>query len=277
MQANLKRFFETLADLPTPLRILSFLLVLALLWAPFALPVQWFIPDQNLVSLMTIPILYLLFLGLLQVWRDGRLLKRYGMRRPKAWIYEWLGGLGIGYGVVLLLFEIQGALGWLRWFNPTKPLPWVLLEGFMIAALVALAEEIFFRGWLLDELSRSYKPNTALVATSIIYAVVHGPRLVPASIQWIALVLLGWALGMGKRITDDRLGFSAGIHGGLVWCYYVLNVGQLFQYTNKVPVWVTGFENNSLAGVVGILTMASLALTLTVVHKRQKLNNEKAR
>lgn len=256
--------------MPAPLRIFGFLLVLALLWAPFSLPIQWLIKDQNLVSLITMPILYLLFLGLLQVWRDGRLLKRYGMRRAKAWIYEWLGGLGIGYGLVLLMYELQGVLGWVQWFNPTKSMPLLMLEGFVIAALIALAEEIFFRGWLLDELSRNCKANTALVTTSAIYAVVHGLRIVPASVQWISLALLGWALGMSKRLTGDRLGLSAGIHGGLVWCYYVLNVGQLFQYTNKVPVWVTGFEKNPLAGVVGILTMLGLALGLTFARKRQK-------
>jgi uncharacterized protein len=271
-----KALFQQLTQLPTPLRILSFLLLLGLLWAPIALPIQGLIKDQNLVSLVTMPLLYLIFLVLLQFWGrwgDGEpnLLRRYGMRRATAWIYEWLGGLGIGYGIVLLLFELQGAIGWVQWFNPTRSMPGLLLEGLIVAVLVGVAEEIFFRGWLLDELTRRYPANVALAVSSVIYAVLHGGlRLVPASIQWVALALLGWALGMAKRVTGDRLGMSAGLHAGLVWCYYVLNVGQLFAYTNKVPMWITGFERNPLAGPIGILTMAGLAIGLTQAAKWQQ-------
>jgi uncharacterized protein len=273
-KSHVVQLFQRLTKLPTPLRILSFLLLLVLLWAPIALPINALIKDKNLVSLMTMPVLYLIFVGLLQFWGrlgygEPNLLARYGMRRSTAWIYEWLGGLGMGYGVVLLLFELQGAIGWIRWFNPVRPLPTVMLEGLVMAVLVGLAEEILFRGWLLDELTRRYRPNVALALASMIYAVVHSLKLVPASIQWVSLALLGWTLGMAKRITGDRLGMSAGLHAGLVWCYYVLNVGQLFVYTNKVPVWITGWERNPLAGSLGIATMAALAIGFTQAWKWQ--------
>lgn len=274
----MKSFFtqqvRNLANWPAPLRILSFLLILGLLWAPVAIPITWLIPNKNLVSLLTMPTLYLIFLAMLQGWgrwghQEGNLFRRYGMRCPKAWVYEWLAGLGIGYSTVLLLFELQALLGWVDWSSPSRSMPVLLLEGCLIAALISLAEEIFFRGWLLDELQRSYAPNVALAVTTMIYAVSHSPRIALASVQWIALALLGWALGLAKRVTHDRLGLSAGLHGGLVWSYYVLNVGGLFAYTQRVPVWVTGLEQNPLAGVMGIMTMAGLAIGLTIVRQRQ--------
>jgi uncharacterized protein len=273
VKSSATKLFQQLTQLPTPLRILSFVLMVGLPWAAIALPIRSLINDPNQVSLITMPVLYLIFLGMLQLWgRFGygeNLLRRYGMRRSTAWIYEWLGGLGIGYGVVLLLFELQGAIGWIRWFNPLRPLPVVMLEGLIMAVLVGLAEEILFRGWLLDELTRRYQPNVALAVSSVIYALLHCLRLVPASIQWVSLALLGWTLGMAKRITGDRLGMSAGLHAGLVWCYYVLNVGQLFTYTNRVPVWITGWERNPLAGSLGIVTMALLAIGFTQAWKWQ--------
>ncbi len=274
-KSALTQLFQRLTKLPTPLRILSFLLLLGLLWAPIALPIQAMIKDANLVSLITMPVLYLLFLLLLKYWGswgygESNLLARYGMRRSTAWIYEWLGGLGLGYGLVLLLFELQGAIGWIRWFNPLRPLPVVMLEGLLVAVVVGLAEEILFRGWLLDELTRRYRPNVALAVSSVIYAVVHSLRLVPASIQWVSLALLGWTLGMAKRVTGDRLGMSAGLHAGLVWCLYVLQVGQLFTYTNRVPVWITGWERNPLAGSLGIATMGALAIGFTQAWKWQR-------
>jgi uncharacterized protein len=268
------KLFQALTQLPTPLRILSFALMVGLPWAAIAIPLGARIKDPSRLSLTTMPVLYLIFLGMLYLWgRFGygeNLLRRYGMRRSTAWIYEWLGGLGIGYGIVLLLFELLGAVGWIRWFNPVRPIPNLLLEGFVIAVVVGLAEELLFRGWLLDELTRRYQPNVALAVTSVIYALLHCLRLVPASIQWVSLALLGWALGMAKRVTGDRLGMAAGLHAGLVWCYWVLTVGQLFAYTGQVPAWITGWERNPLAGPVGIGVMAIVAISFTQAATWQK-------
>jgi uncharacterized protein len=259
----LKKILAPFSTQPAPIRIGAFILILLLLWLPFAALVQWLVHDQNLVSLLTMPWLYLLFLGLVWVWGKAihglpQIFQHYGMRSPQRWIYDWMGGLGIGYGVVLLLFELQGAIGWMRWHEPIFPVPKLLLEGLVIASIVALAEELFFRGWLLDELERDYKPNLALGVSSFIYALAHCLRLAPASIQIVALTLLGLSLGLAKRITRNRLGLSIGIHTGLVWCYYVLNVGRFTSYTWQVPVWVTGFERNPLAGVLGVVVMGIL-------------------
>jgi uncharacterized protein len=270
----LRQFFAQLAKQPAPLRITAFAVILLLIWMPFALPLQLFVPDKNLVSLLTMPWLYLLFLGLLLVW--GRwvhdrpnLLKDYGMRQPRRWIYDWLGGLGMGYGIVLLIFELQGAIGWTRWVQPSLPVTVLLGQGFIVAALFGWAEELLFRGWLLDEIQRDYSPNLALGISSIIYALLHCLRIAPASVQLIALTFLGLSLGLAKRIARGRLGLSTGLHSGLVWCYYVLNVGQFFQYTHRVPDWVTGLEHNPLAGLLGIITMAILFGSMTIAQKHQ--------
>lgn len=274
MKTSAIQLFQSLTQLPTFLRILSFVLMVGLPWAAIALPLGSLIKDPNRVALITMPVLYLIFLGVLYLWGNfgygENLLRRYGMRRSTAWIYEWLGGLGIGYGIVLLLFELLGAVGWIRWFNPVQPMPTLLLQGFVIAVVVGLAEELLFRGWLLDELTRRYQPNVALAVTSVIYALLHCLRLVPASLQWVSLALLGWALGMAKRVTGDRLGMSAGLHAGLVWCYWVLTVGQLFAYTGQVPAWITGWERNPLAGPVGIVVMAIVAISFTQAATWQK-------
>jgi uncharacterized protein len=256
---------KKLSNAPAAIRIASFIMVLLSLWLIFAVPLHSLLRNPNQVSLIALPILFGIFLLLLRPWGQlvhgqPHLLRHYGMRQPKSWIYECLGGLGIGYGIVLLLFELQGAVGWLHWFNPGRSVPQVLLEGLAVAMIVGLAEEILFRGWLLDELKRNLSPNRALAITSVIYALAHGVRLVPASLQLVALFLLGWTLGLTKRLTRDRLGLATGLHAGLVWCYYVLKVGEFFRYTGTAPLWLTGFENNPLAGALGILTMLGLVI-----------------
>ena len=63
---------------------------------------------------------------------------------------------------------------------------------------------------------------------------------------------------LAKYKYGDRLGMSIGIHAGLVWAYYIVSVGQLIEYTNKVPVWITGIDGNPIAGVMGLMFLSGL-------------------
>lgn len=71
-------------------------------------------------------------------------------------------GSGIGIAAILCLFVVEGWLGWLLWQKPNIVLPRLILEGFVVALGYGLAEELLFRGWLLDELQRDYTPRVAL-------------------------------------------------------------------------------------------------------------------
>ena len=47
------------------------------------------------------------------------------------------------------------------------------------------------------------------------------------------------------------MGLPIGLHGGLVWGNYIIEVGKLIKYSGAAPQWVTGVNNNPLAGVMG--------------------------
>ena len=103
--ASLKRF-------PAIVRIIVFLLILGLCWAPFALPILLLVKDANLRSLLTMPILYLLFVGFLQIWNpvvhsENQPLKRYGLRSFKLNFKNLFSGLFVAWGFVLILFFFQ--------------------------------------------------------------------------------------------------------------------------------------------------------------------------
>ena len=124
-----------------------------------------------------------------------------------------------------------------------------------MAIAVGFVEELLFRGWLLNELDREYSPAVSLLVSSSIYALVHGIRP-----QLFALIIMGAILVWAKRATRGRLGLSIGVHAGLVWGYYLVNVGQLVEVSNQVPDWVTGIDRNPLAGVVGVLALSAIAV-----------------
>jgi hypothetical protein len=253
-------------------------LLLLLLWLPFAVPIYRFISDQNLAGILALLILYSEFLWLVGVWgrrvyRQPRLLWQYGVEFSQRTGLELLCGLGIGLFSILLLFGIEASLGWLVWQAPVMPLVRVFLEGLLVAIGIGFAEELFFRGWLLDELQRDYVPSVALWANAIVFAVVH-LRLITLP----ALILLGVALVWAKRACSElqigqrreRLGLPIGLHAGLVWGYYMINVGQLVTYTNRVPTWVTGLEKNPLAGLLGLILLSGLAIGMWQFARRQR-------
>lgn len=257
-----------IAQIPAPLRVGCFILCLLMLWLPLALPIYWLVEDTNLESILTLVILYVEFIFLLNIWgkkvyQKSAILSYYGLEFTRINGVELLQGLAIGLTCVLVLFGLEGVLGWLVWQQPKVFLVKIILEGLLVSLGVGFAEELLFRGWLLAELERDYKLNIALGIDAILFAVSHFIKPLEAIIhtlpQFPALVLLGLTQVWGKRWRRGRLGLPIGLHGGLVWGYYMINVGELTKYSGQVPDWVTGVNNNPLQGVMGVMFMGGLA------------------
>jgi len=255
--------------------------VLVVLWLPVAAPIALFVRDANALTLLTMPLLFVEFLVLIRLWgkwvhQDDRVFKNYGLIGSRQNGKECLVGLGIGFFSLILLFVVQGWLGWLTWKPPTQALLMLVLVGIVVGLGTGFAEELVFRGWMLDELQRDFTPRTALWSSSLIFAALHFikpmPEVIRTSPQFFGLVLLGLALVWAKQSTrtlvwsvsslchhQGRLGLPIGLHGGLVCGYYVVNVGNLVAYSGRVPVWITGLNNNPLAGVMGLVFLGAIA------------------
>lgn len=238
------------------------------MWLPLAAPIYWLGRDPNSVSILTMVLLYGEFIFLLRFWgkhvyRQPKLLRHYGLERTRRNVGYLLIGLGTGIITVLSLFGLEGWLGWLVWQRATVFLPQVILEGLIVALGIGFAEELLFRGWLLDELQRDYPPRAALWANALVYAVLHFIKPPAEIIRTLpgfpALLLLGLTFVWAKRSSRSRLGLPIGLHAGLVWGYYIINVGQVVQYSGQVPDWITGVDRNPLAGIMGLLFLGIIA------------------
>ena len=259
---------SSIAHYPALIRLVLFLLALLLLWLPLAAPIYWLGRDPNSVSILTIVLLYGEFIFLLRFWgkhvyHQPRLLQQYGLERTQRNGVELLIGLATGTITVLSLFGLEGWLGWLIWQQPAVFLPQVILEGLIVAIAFGFAEELVFRGWLLDELQRDYRPRVALWVDAIAFALLHFIKPLAAILQTLpqfpALLLLGLTLVWAKRSRRNRLGLPIGLHSGLVWGYYIINVGNLVQYSGSVPDWITGVNRNPLSGIMGLLFLGVMA------------------
>ncbi|MEL6493707.1 MAG: type II CAAX endopeptidase family protein [Cyanobacteria bacterium J06623_7] len=252
-----------------PVRLIIFVGALSVLWLPLALPIYWLLrEDSNLVSILTMA---LLFIELLFLWRwwgnfihdERQIFQKFGLVNSRRNATEFIRGLAIGFCLCLGLFITKVLLGWVEVSNPSVNLIRIVIEGLLSATGIALAEELLFRGWLLDELQRDYSQKACIWLTAIAYAVAHFLKpleeIIRTAVTFPALVLLGIALIMAKYRHGDRLGISIGIHAGLVWAYYIVNVGELIEYSNRVPVWITGIDGNPIAGMMGLLFLSALS------------------
>jgi membrane protease YdiL (CAAX protease family) len=276
----MKNNLSLLAQRPAAIRIITFLLCLLVIWLPIAIPIYLLIYDANLVTILTMGMLAIAFFIFLPRWgklvhNQSQIYQHLGLEFTKKFAFELLRGLAIGLISIQLLFLVQGALGWLKWLSPSQSVLRFILEGIPTAFGTAFAEELFFRGWIYDELERDYSPSVVLWVTSLIFPISHFLKpiaeIIRTSPQFLGLLLLSLICIWAKRLCRGRLGLPIGIHAGLIWVWYVVNVGKLIEYTGKVPVWVTGVNDNPLAGVVGLSFLLILALWMWLKNLKLKV------
>ena len=266
---------------PAPVRMISFLLVLILLWSPGLALIYLVMGNtqnledpgtKNLLSILTMGLLAIEFIALLPWWgrkvyQHPNLYARYGLVFTRQNGLLLLKGLAIGSGFAFALFITQGLLGWLTWQSPRLPLLQLILEGSATALGVGLAEGLFFRGWMLDELDRDYSLKISSMLDASLYAALH--FLKPISVilaslpEFPGLWLLGTVVIIAKRQNRNLLGISIGLHAGMVWAYYIVNVGNMVKYSGRVSDWITGINGNPISGLLGLIFLGILAILMS--------------
>jgi membrane protease YdiL (CAAX protease family) len=256
----------------------TFLLGTIAIATPIALPIyRWEYAQTGGKSIIWAPVsLVIVFVALLGAWG------RYGHQLSTPWQHlgfiggdglwgrNWLLAWGLGVAGVTTLYGLQWGLGWVRWSGNALSLR-AIAEGFAVALLVGLAEELVFRGWLLFELEQDYAPRVALGMNALLFAGSHYIRPLAVILetwpQFFGLLLLGltlvWARRSPLRPGIPRLtalALPAGLHSGLVWAYYQVDVRDLVISTQRVPEWLIGVGGNPLAGALGIGLMGVIAL-----------------
>ncbi|NJN76005.1 MAG: CPBP family intramembrane metalloprotease [Synechococcaceae cyanobacterium RL_1_2] len=256
---------------PAPLRLGIFLLTLLGIWLPIAIPCQILLQGQeNLLNILAMGALFLEFLILTWIWGKYvyhlNLFKAYGWGISRYQGIELLQGLAWGISFTIGLLLVEHGLGLIILIPSQEPMFRFLWEGMATGLGVAWAEETLFRGWLWYELEQDYTKQKTLWLTSIVFATLHFLKPIAEIVRtwptWPGLLLLALILGNTKRSHGNRLGTAIGLHGGMVWTYYIFNVGGLIQYPPNVSPWLTGIDQNPIAGLMGIMGLIILGIIL---------------
>ena len=142
-----------------------------------------------------------------------------------------------------------------------------ILNCLLLALGVGFAEELIFRAWLWEELTKMLGPRGGLLGQAALFSLVHtrfnlglGPMLGLLT----GLLLLGLMLALLRLRVKGSLWGCIGLHGGLVGGWFLVHQNLLITDTNA-PMWLVGpggSNANPLGGVVAILSLTAIGILL---------------
>ena len=181
--------------------------------------------DRTVMATLLIALLvYARRLSLLEFLREG-------FARPLADRREFGIGLAVSLGVILILFALTAAAG-CGSLLPILPLAERALKYTAAALLIAVIEEAFFRAFLLAGIRFEYGQRAALIASAMVYALVHVLRS-PAHIY-----LSGYHPMAGFQnlaLSAARLGHPVEVMPVLIGLFVLgIVLGEAFILTGKV-------------------------------------------
>jgi membrane protease YdiL (CAAX protease family) len=210
---------------------------------------------------------------------------------PRRWSH-----LARGFGIAaLLVAAMAGAyllfdIYDLKRATAEQPLPWGHLPRIALtAAVVAVLEEVLFRGAILGLFLRAMRSYAALLWTSAIFAILHflkpdddvtmehvtwlsGFQLLPHTFHQFAepvmllagfttLFVLGWLLGYA-RLRTRSLWMSIGLHAGVV--FVKMSFSKFTKRQEEFLPWI-GPELQ-----IGLVPVAVLLVALFLVWRRME-------
>ena len=164
---------------------------------------------------------------------------------------------GLLYSIILLSLILIPIISneWGNWLGMFSYK--VLLNCLLLIVGIGFAEELVFRGWLLEELKIQYGFKKAIILQALIFSIAHVGFNLPF---WqmlnilLGLFLLGILLSLLRIKDNNSLWGCAGLHGGLVGIWFLINNG-LFDISKEAPGWLVGYgiaNTNPLGGFYGI-------------------------
>ena len=157
-----------------------------------------------------------------------------------------------------------------------------LLNSLLLIIGIGFAEELIFRGWLLEELKNQYGLKKAIVFQALVFSIVHIGFDMPAW-QMISIIfglfLLGIVLSIIRIKDQNSLWGCVGLHGGLVGIWFLMNNG-LVEISKDAPIWLVGPGNintNPLGGFYGITLLIMMFFYNLFKYKNKifNFNNDK--
>ena len=153
-------------------------------------------------------------------------------------------------------------LGWIDSFNYIKLR--VLLNAILLIIGIVFAEEILFRGWLMEEMVLLFGLKRGLILQSAIFSLAHyrsDINLLALTPFLIGLFLFGLVLTLRRTIDKGSLWGCIGLHGGLVGIWYLFDSGMVI-FSIDTPYYLLGPSQNMMNPIGGVVGITMLLITI---------------
>ncbi|ABX09551.1 CPBP family intramembrane glutamic endopeptidase [Prochlorococcus marinus] len=136
----------------------------------------------------------------------------------------------------------------------------IFINAIALGIGVGLAEELIFRGWLLEEMNLIFGFRWGIFIQAAIFSLSHTPfsfGVIGALSVSFGLFLLGIVLAIRKRLDGGSLISCISLHGGLVGIWFLLNEGliSLLPNTPSLLFGPGGLTPNPIGGLIAIVAL----------------------
>ena len=223
----------------------------------------------NDLSIIGTIITFLLFLIVLPSWGSIRwnttnLWVSIGLdyKNKIAALKIFFGGFIFSILLLCILFLFCFFCGWIDRVENIKFTE--LLNAILLVFGIVFAEEVVFRGWLMEEMVFLFGLRRGMILQSIIFSLAH----YRSDIGFLALIpfftglfLLGLVLTLRRTIDRGSLWGCVGLHGGLVGVWYLFDSGMVI-FSIDTPYFVLGPSKDMVNPIGGLIGITILFVTL---------------
>ena len=225
--------------------------------------------SPNNLSIIGTLISFILFLAVLPSWgsirwKTNNLWLSIGLDfndKFKA-LKIFFSGFIFSVFLIFLLFMFCFICGWIDRVGYVKFTEF--LNAILLIIGIVFAEEIVFRGWLMEEMTLLFGLRRGIILQSTIFSLAH----YRSDIGLLALIpfltglfLFGLVLTLRRTIDRGSLWGCIGLHGGLVGIWYLFDSGMVI-FSIDTPYFVLGPSRNMVNPVGSVIGITILLFTL---------------
>jgi len=176
---------------------------------------------------------------------------------------------GFIFSVFLLLILVLFLFlcGWVDRVNYIKFTE--LFNAILLILGIVFAEEIVFRGWLMEEMVLLFGLRRGIIFQSTIFSISH----YRSDISLLALIpfltglfLFGLVLTFRRAFDRGSLWGCIGLHGGLVGIWYLFDSGMLI-FSVDTPYLLLGPSKNMINPIGSVTGITILLITIFIQRR----------
>jgi len=221
------------------------------------------------LSIIGTIITFILFLSVLPSWsvirwKTNNLWVSIGLdfeNKFKAF-KNFFSGFIFSVFLISILFLFCLIFGWVDKVNNIEFTE--LFNAILLIVGIVFAEEIVFRGWLMQEMVLLYGFRKGMIFQSTIFSLAHYRSdigllaLIPF---FTGLFLLGLVLTLRRCLDRGSLWGCIGLHGGLVAIWYLFDSGMVI-FSIDTPYFLLGPSKNMVNPIGSVIGITILLVTL---------------